>query len=160
MNRIAYRLMSRPWFAGLLLAAVVARALVPVGFMPGKGGLMLCTAVATAPARAHDGDRGGAGDTDMSGMDMAGMEMAGMDMPGMPMDAHHAGSGAHHHPGHSAGGSCPFAAAPTAVTLAPFACCALPPPPVAVAVVFPPAQSVPRGTIVPTRLPRGPPIGA
>jgi hypothetical protein len=32
----------RRWIAGIALLAVLLRAAIPVGFMPGAGGLMLC----------------------------------------------------------------------------------------------------------------------
>jgi uncharacterized protein involved in copper resistance len=130
--------------AALLLAAFVSRALVPVGFMPGPGGLTLCSGYA-AVETGHG----------MSGMDMPGMDMSGMDMsakaghPGQP------GQG----PDHGSMGICPFAAAATAMatiqqaspvaSLAPF---------VSANVHLPPQPFISRGTIVPTRLPRGPPI--
>ena len=139
-----------PLLAALLLVTFFARALVPAGFMPGPGGLIVCNGYmpapeAGSPAMMHD----------MSMADMSGMDMAGMDMPGM---AHHGDRTPHH------GGStdhessvCPFAAAATtmagnhaAVFTASVAADtgALP---------IPEQRFIPRGTIVPTRLPRGPP---
>ena len=141
-NQVAIRWVRKPWLAALLLVTFFARALVPTGFMPGPGGLIICTGYAPASV-SHE----------MSGMDMAGMDMSGMDM------GSHAGHSGHDGgpPSHDSMGMCPFAAAAAAmaspqaanaVVLAHF---------VSTAVEIPEQPFVPRGTIVPTRLPRGPP---
>jgi hypothetical protein len=144
-------LARKPILAALLLVTFLARALVPTGFMPGPGGLILCSGFAPAPSTVSQ-----AMSHDMSTMDMSGMDMAGMDMSGMA----HAGG----HPAHGGGSQdhegsslCPFAAAAT--TMASGHACLIS---VAVAVdsgpvLLPEQPFVPRGTIVPTRLPRGPP---
>ncbi len=116
--------------------------------MAGPHGLMLCPGHAPAtPAMVHD----------MSGMDMSGMDMSGMDMSGMHMHASDAGHGAPT-PDENRPEVCPFAAAATAMVA--FHA------PVAVVhshflsteLILPAQPVVPRGTIVPTRLPRGPPL--
>jgi len=132
-----------PLVAVLLLTAFFSRALVPVGFMPGPGGLTLCSGYAAVES--------GSG---MSGMDMSGMDMSGMDMSAMTGHPGRPGQG----PDHGSMGICPFAAAATAMatmqqaspvaSLAPF---------VSADVDLPVQPFIPRGTIVPTRLPRGPP---
>lgn len=150
-NRLAIKWARNPILAALLLVTFFARALVPAGFMPGPGGLILCSGYAPASdaavhSMAHD----------VSSMDMSGMDMAGMDMSGMA----HQGS----HPSHSGGSTdheasslCPFAAAATTMASGHTAVFAVT---VAVeggSVQLPDQPFVPRGTIVPTRLPRGPP---
>lgn len=131
----AQRWLGRPWFTALLFAALLARALIPVGFMPGPGGVVLCSGYAPVPA-------------------MPGMDMPGMDMSGMP---DHAAGGPSQRRGMEV---CPFSAvatvmaaghAPTLSALALF---------VPSVIVLPPERSIPRGTIVPTSLPRGPPASA
>jgi len=92
----------------------------------------------------------------MSRMDMAGMDMAGMDMAGMahPVGQPSHGGGSQDHDGSS---FCPFAAAATSMASGHAS--------VYSAAIFSESESVqlpeqpvvPRGTIVPTRLPRGPP---
>jgi hypothetical protein len=128
----------------LLFTALLCRALVPMGFMPGAGGLVLCSGYAPIPAMAHGSQAEGG----MPGMDMPGMDMSG--------NADHAGVGSppQRHQGMEV---CPFSAFASvmAVTHAqPVAAFALL---VSTLIVFPPAKSPPRGTIVPTSLPRGPP---
>ena len=100
--------------------------------MPGAGGIVLCSGYAPVAA--------------MPGMDMPGMDMSG--------NADHGTGGPAPHHGTDL---CPFAAiatvmaagdAPTLAALTPF---------VPAVIVFPAQKSIPRGTIVPTRLPRGPP---
>ena len=137
--------------AAVLLVTFFARALVPTGFMPGSGGLMLCPAYGPPTGAVH-----AAVSQDMSTMDMPGMDMAGMDMSGM---AHLGG-----HPSHDGGSQdhegsslCPFAAAATTMASGHTALLS-----VAIAVEtgtvqLPDQPFVPPGTIVPTRLPRGPP---
>lgn len=46
---------NRPWLAAWLVAALLARALVPVGFMPGAGGIVLCPGYAAAAPADHAG---------------------------------------------------------------------------------------------------------
>ena len=96
---------------------------------------------------------------DMPAMDMRGMNMRGMNMPGMDMsgeDNHGAGGPSPRHGMEF----CPYTAvaaamaaghAPLLTAFTRF---------VPSRVVFPPERSIPRGTIVPTRLPRGPPASA
>lgn len=122
--------------------------------MPGPGGLVLCSGYAPIAngAAAHHMPH------DMSAMDRAGMDMSSADMPGMAMPAHPANTGHGGHASeHESMGVCPFAAAASTMAA-----------PHAIAVVvladrvpaslsLPPQEILPRGTIVPTRLPRGPP---
>jgi hypothetical protein len=114
----------------LLFAAVFSRALIPVGFMPGAGGIVLCSGYASVPA---------------------------VDMPGMNMSAKtdQANASAPSHR-HEAAEICLFSAVarlmaaghPSALAAFPY---------FVPGTVFPPEKSIPRGTIVPTSLPRGPP---
>lgn len=145
-SRTTIRCARHPIVAALLLLAFCSRALIPVGFMPGPGGLVVCDGhgAAQAASSAHD----------MAGMDTGEMNMSGTVMPSQPM--------------HSSGGKpakhedstlCPFAAAVTAMATAGLgaALCVT-----ARAIVprvhFPPDRFLPTGTIVPTSLPRGPPL--
>ena len=139
MNRTAQRWMHKPWFAALLLAALACRALIPVGYMPGVGtggrfSVVLCPDYAQVMAHG-----------------MAGMG----DMPGMPGMADHGG-----HAQHQAQGSCPYGGATTGMALVQAGSTVLLAHAAYPAVIFPPEQFIPRGTIVPTRLPRGPPSNA
>ncbi len=125
----------------LLVMMLLSRALVPVGYMPGQGGLALCPAYAAADEPAGHG---------MAGMHMAGMDMTGMAMPGQHGAGHQGGPAGHE-------GTCTFAAAGTAIAFVH----SLPPVaylPLAQPESLPPVDRfIPRGTIVPTHLPRGPP---
>lgn len=150
-NQVAIRWARKPWLAALLLVAFCSRALIPTGFMPGPGGLILCNGYAPNPHTVSQ-----TMDHDMSAMGMSGMHMAGMDMAGM---AHH-GS----HPSHDGGtqdheGSslCPFAAAATSMAAGHAALLAVSLAVESGAILLPEEPFIPRGTIVPTRLPRGPP---
>ncbi|MGH8208891.1 MAG: hypothetical protein ACREU6_04720 [Steroidobacteraceae bacterium] len=142
MHRIAQRLLRRPWFSVLLLTALLSRALIPTGFMPGPGGVMLCPGYAALPA--------------MSAAAEPAMDMSGMDM-GVP--AQHSG-GTHNSPDHAGMGVCPFAGLATLIAMVHAAPATSPSEPVSTATIFPPEKFLPRGTIVPTRLPRGPPSNA
>ena len=142
-----------PWLALLLLVALTTRALVPVGYMPGPGGVMLCPAYAPVPTTAlNSSDK-----PSDSGADRPDMEMSGMDMPmaGMDMPVH---SGHGKKPSQHDGAPCPFSAAASTVAithtpllLARFHGSSISPQPFI-------EQSVPRSTTPLTRLPRGPPI--
>ncbi len=151
-NRMAIRLARYPMLAALLLVTFFARALVPAGFMPGPGGLMLCPAYGPPSGTFHV-----AMSHDMSSMDMSGMDMAAMDMSGMahPGDEPAQGSGSQDH---ESSLLCPFAAAATTManghTTIPSVGVDVETGPV----VLPERPFAPRGTIVPTRLPRGPPL--
>jgi len=149
-NQVAIRWARKPWLAALLLVALGSRVLIPAGFMPGPGGLVLCSGhgpmIMSMPS-------------DMAGMDMSNMDMSGMDMTGMVRHgshpSHHGGS-----PGHEGTSLCPFAAAATAMagghnTVIAGAVAAASGP-----VLLPFRPFVPRNTMVPTRLPRGPPTFA
>jgi hypothetical protein len=148
MPRLARKSLNNPWLHLLLVVVLLGRALIPVGYMPGQGGLALC------PAYGSGIDAGG---HDMSGMDMSGMDMSGMDMSVHRAHMGHGGGHAGHGMGHE--GSCAYATAAAASALAG----GQSPPPVAyvpnvpLAVTPPAERPVLRGTIVPTRLPRGPP---
>ena len=118
--------------------------------MPGSGGLVICDGFIHAPGSkaAHTLEH------DMSAMEMA--DMASMDMPGM--DAHHPGhSKGGGSPEHEHAGICPFAAAATAMGFSRIAVSIAVVPAIARQIDLPFLPSVPRDTIVPTRLPRGPP---
>ncbi len=146
---MAIKWAQNPALAALLLVAFFSRALIPAGFMPGPGGLVICTGqtpargVATTQSMSHD----------MSDMDMSDMDMSGMDL------AHQTGHSSKDggSPDHEGSSLCPFAAAAvTAVsghlgTLVSVSHVVTP------RIDFPAQPFVPRGTIVPTSLPRGPP---
>jgi hypothetical protein len=113
------------------------RALIPIGYMPGPAGLMLC------PGYAPTASTDGADHHDMSGMHMSG--------DATPMD--HGGKA----PSHESIGMCPFAATATAFALLHASTAS------AFALVVQneiksgPRPFIPRTTVPPTRLPRGPP---
>lgn len=145
-HRTSIKWARSPALAALLLVGFLARALIPAGFMPGAGGLIQCSGYAPAP-----GALGLSMTHDMSSMNMSGMDMSAMDHQGKHTS--HDGRS----PGHDGSSPCPFAAA--ASTLAP-GHSAVPTDSMAVepgAVPLPNPSFVPRGTTVPTRLPRGPP---
>lgn len=118
--------MRNPLLAALLLVAFGSHALIPSGFMPGRGGLVICHGHMVAPAGMP-----GQGDT-TSG---------------------HGGTDPHH-PNASL---CPFAAAATTMAAAQSAVSPALASVVVTDVDLPPLSFIPHGTLVPTRLPRGPP---
>jgi hypothetical protein len=142
------------WFAVLLLAALIARALVPLGYMPGPGGVMLCPAY--APLAAHILGSGGARDeSDSPGMDRSGIDMS---MGAMDMSAH---SGHGRSPSqHDGVAACPFGAAASivAITHTPLLLGL----PAGVSISPQPhiEQFLPRDTTPLARLPRGPPTAS
>ena len=145
MHRIAQRWRRRTWFAVLLLVALVSRALVPMGFMPGHGGLMLCPAYASVPAVSAGPSASATPDAAMSDMDMGG-------------NGHPAG-GRPHPPNDESNAVCPFAySASSMVPLPAVPAAALPVLQPTTGTLYVPEKTVPRGTIMPTRLPRGPPF--
>jgi hypothetical protein len=95
---------------------------------------------------------------DMASMNMSGIDMSSMDMSGTAMPGHsgHPSRGGHA-PDHENMGICPFAAAASplaaahAVAVVAFAHL------IPTSIELPLQEFIPRGTIVPTRLPRGPP---
>jgi hypothetical protein len=115
----------------LLFAALFSRALIPVGFMPGAGGIVLCSGYASVPA-----------------MDMPGMDMSAK------TDQANASAPSHRHEGVQI---CLFSAVTRLMTAGHPSALAAFPLVVSGTTVFPPEKSIPRGTIVPTSLPRGPP---
>jgi len=149
-NRTAIRWAQNPVLAALLLVAFFSRALIPTGFMPGPGGLTVCPSYGPAMgAAAMVGTSHGMPDTNMSAMDMPGMDMS-----------HHTvqspkGGGA---PDHELSGFCPFAAAATTMVSGHVATQVTVAQVVTLHIDFPAQPFVPRGTIVPTSLPRGPPL--
>ena len=145
----ARKSLGSPWLQLLLVVALLGRALVPVGYMPGAGGLVLCPAY--GPAQAA----GGHAMAHSMAMDMPGHDMSAMDMgPAASKGGAHAG-----HQGMAHEGSCAYATSASGSALSTVH--SLP----AVAYVpntpndvpTPADRLIPRGTIVPTRLPRGPP---
>ncbi len=153
-TRVAIRYARDPWLAALLVVTFLARALIPAGFMPGAGGLILCSGYASlAPGSSIDQRPSDQSATDMAGMDMSSMDMSGMAMPGHSTNSSHGGNA----PNHENTGICPFAAAastiavPHAISVAALAHL------IPASIEFPPQKVIPRGTIVPTGLPRGPP---
>ena len=135
--------------AVLIGTLLLGRALVPFGYMPGAGGLVLCPAY--GPAQAA----GGHAMAHSMAMDMPGHDMSAMDMgPAAAKGGAHAG-----HEGMAHEGSCAYATSASGSALSTVH--SLP----AVAYVpstpndvpSPAERLIPRGTIVPTRLPRGPP---
>jgi hypothetical protein len=136
-DHAALRLAKNPRLAGLLLVLFFTRALIPIGYMLGPAGLMLC------PGYAPTASTGDAELHDMSGMHMSGASK--------PMD--HGGKA----PLHESMGICPFAATATA-----FALLHVPTATAFALVVQGGIKSAPRlfiarTTVPPTRLPRGPP---
>jgi hypothetical protein len=112
----------------LLFAALLSRGLIPLGYMPGAGGIVLCSGYAPVSA--------------MPGMDMSATAQHGADGPGQRHDGMQI---------------CPYTAVASVMAAGhapPLAAFTLV---VSASIVFPPQQSIPRGTIVPTSLPRGPP---
>ena len=146
---MAHRWLNRPWFAALLLITLVARGLMPTGFMPGAGGIMLCPGYAPVLNAA---------DAPPAMDDMAGMPMDGMDMAHMDVAGHGRQGG--QSPLHEATCACPYAGAASGIGLLhePLAIQAAQT--TSAAVVFPPERVIPRARIAPTRLPRGPPLPA
>jgi len=124
--------------------ALGSRLLIPAGFMPGPGGLVLCT---------------GHGPMIMSmPSDMAGMDMSAMDMSGMDTSQHAGTLGQRGHvPDHESSGVCPFAAAAATIAAMDVPSLSVHSPFVSSDIASAPQPFIPRGTIVPTRLPRGPP---
>ena len=112
--------------------------------MPGPGGLVICNGYTPTP---------GLSATQAMNHDMAAMEMA--DMQASHLADHPSTDG--NSPDHDGSTPCPYAATATAMAGTHAAV------PVAVTytgaprIVLAPQPFVPRGTIVPTRLPRGPP---
>jgi hypothetical protein len=148
-TRVAIRYARNPWLAALLVITFFARALIPTGFMPGAGGLILCPGYAllgTGSATDH-------GPSDKSAMDMPGMDMSDMAMPGHSGNPSHGGNA----PDHESMGICPFAAVATTMAAPHAICVAALAHLILTSIEFPPQKFIPRGTIVPTRLPRGPP---
>lgn len=117
MTRITRRSLRRPWLSVVLLAAFFGHGLIPAGFMPGPGGLMLCPGYVRASG------------------------MAGMDMPGMgsSIPAHHGGDGPHS-PSRATFALCPFAAAAALVAMVPAAPAVVTVEPVFVVNIFPPVS--------------------
>jgi hypothetical protein len=146
---MAIKWAQNPPLAALLLAAFLSRALIPAGFMPGSGGLVICPGYAPVP--------GAAAIRHMS-HGLSAMEMAGMDMSGMDM-AHQAGHPSKDggSPDHEGSSLCPFAAAAVAMVSGHLATLVSVNHVVTPRVDLPSQLVVPRGTIVPTSLPRGPP---
>ena len=144
-NRTAIKWAQNPALAALLLVAFLSRALIPAGFMPGAGGLVVCHGYTPAPGTmtAH-----------RMSHDMAGMDMSGMDM------SQHTGqpSKTGGLPAHEGSGVCSFAAAAATMASGHVAALASVIHVVTPRIDLPPQPFVPRGTIVPTRLPRGPPV--
>jgi len=129
--------------------AFCSRALIPAGFMPGPGGLMICPSYASLPSAASTGSMS----HDMPGMDMSAMDMVGMDMSHdsdqVPDDG-----GSSRHEGSPL---CPFAAAavPMASSLVTVILAVVHD--VTLRIDLPYQAVIPRDAIAPTRLPRGPP---
>lgn len=143
-HRTALKLARNPWLAALLLVVFCARALVPVGFMPGAYGLALCHGVASAPGTLALLATSEASVAGLSGTDLFGTSS----QPGG------------HDPARQDAGFCPFAAAATPLATAQPAAVRLPIAVIELRVDPLPAPFVRIGSIVPTRLPRGPPLPA
>lgn len=160
MIRFARPWLARRWPTALLVAVLACRALVPAGYMPGMGGIMLCPGYAPVPAASAADAMTAHG---MAAHSMAGMDMSSMDMSAAEMASLHGGAApghgsAHDHGDeHSLSGQCVFAAAAGMAAVAPAGLSPLPPELVPTTTAFPPERVLPRGRIVPTRLARGPP---
>ncbi len=160
VNRTVFRWGSHPLLVTLLMTAFCARALIPLGFMPGPEGLVLCPGYASmhglsAPP-AMSREMAGMAGVDMSGMDMSATDMPATDMSAMKSHFSHDGMLKH--------GSlslCPFAVAATTMVSGHASV-------MAVVLLLPVARSiqppslplVPRTAFPPNRLPRGPPTPA
>jgi len=132
-----------------VLVAFALRALVPTGYMPGHGGLVICDGYAPASAAAPT--------FAMNMADMTDMDMSAMDISS-PVEHPSKGGST---PGHDGFSLCPFAAAATNMAMGQsVAFTAVAARIVIPRIQFPPERFIPRGTIVPTRLPRGPPSAA
>ncbi|HEY6454965.1 MAG TPA: hypothetical protein VIY90_06725 [Steroidobacteraceae bacterium] len=140
--KLAQRWLARSWFTALLFAALLSRALIPLGFMPGPGGIVLCSGYAPVSAMPYGPE--------------AEHSMPGMDMSGNAEHAH-VRAPSRRHEGVQI---CLFSAVAKVMAvghgslLAAFSLFN------SSRTVFPPEKSIPRGTIVPTSLPRGPPATA
>jgi len=153
----ARKSLGSPWLQLLLVVALLGRALVPVGFMPGAGGLVLCPAY--GPAQGAGGHAMGHAMAQPMAHSMA-MDMPGHDMSAMDMGPAASKGGAHAgHQGMAHEGSCAYATSASGSALSTVH--SLPPvayvPSTPNDVPAPVERLIPRGTIVPTRLPRGPP---
>ena len=129
------RTLSRvPGLAALLLAVLTVRALMPAGFMVGAEGIELCPDQGPMPSHHHDMHH--------------------------RMHAANGGDGHLHHngpAGSSGPGGCPFAGAAAAALVSQFGAVSVLASSVDLVVPALSERPVPRETIVPTRLPRGPP---
>lgn len=105
--------------------------------MPGAGGIVLCSGYAPVP--------------DMSRMAMPGMDMSGKDRSGNTDQ----GAGGPSQP-HGME-FCPYTAVASVMAAGHAAPLTVSTPLIPSVILFPPEQSIARGTIVPTALPRGPP---
>jgi hypothetical protein len=130
---------QNPVLSALLLAVCFSRVLIPAGFMPGPGGLVICFGYTPAPVAAAAGSMR----DDMSGMDAS--QHSSHSTPGDRSSEHDGAS------------LCPFAAAATTMASGHAAVPAAFVHSVTRGNNVPRQPLVPRGTIVPTRLPRGPP---
>jgi hypothetical protein len=139
-NRFAIKWARHPLAATLLLVAFCTRALVPTGFMPGPGGLIVCPGDLPGHAISH----------------MMHHDMSAMDMSSMVVDADRH---AHHDTRSEHEGStlCPFAAAAGTAANVHVLALTLAVSSESEPVRFPLHSYIPRGTIVPSLLPRGPP---
>jgi hypothetical protein len=122
----------------LLFAALLSRALIPLGFMPGPGGIVLCSGYAPVE---HS---------------MPAMQMPGMDMSGKTDQADATAPSQRH----EAVQICLFSAVARLMAVGPAPALAVFPLFDSSTTVFPPEKLIPRGRIVPTSLPRGPPATA
>ena len=144
-GRIAIRGARRPLLAALLLVALLGRALIPPGYMPDPHGLILCPGYAPGiHTMTHD----------MSGMDMSGMDMTAAGSAHSDGDAGHGDPA----PDDRQPQICPFAAAATTMVASNAPVALIPSYLVTTDLILPASPVIPRGTIVPTRLPRGPPV--
>jgi hypothetical protein len=137
------KLSQNPLLSVLLLAVFAARALVPIGFMPSAGGLVFCQGVTSAHAGLS------ASLVDHSSASLAPI-LAPTDNP-LP---HHGGDATDH----EKSSVCPFAAAVTSLASGHLAGPVLAVTGDAKSPPVPQRPFVPLGTVVPTRLPRGPPV--
>ena len=144
-NRVAFRLARNPLLTALLLLAFGTHALIPAGYMPGPGGLIVCNG--HMPALGASASHAMMGHVHMPGMNMSGVGMPPGDQPAK-------GDGSS---GHDKSTLCPFAAAATSLAGGHASVLAAVLAPVTQTIRLPVQTHIPRGTIVPNRLPRGPP---
>ena len=137
MRKLLRNVRNQPWLTTVLLVACVTRALIPLGFMPGPAGIVICHGY------------GNQIDTRDLQLQLLADEWSSSGVPDDPPNQH----GNHDTP------ICPFAAAAGSI--------AVPPPVLpgaqlshllAIGIPVPPGRAIPRTLKASSLLPRGPPV--